>query len=60
MIGLWIVPKGDKVSSRGFAGLNIMHSMADGTRELRGGFEVGRTQSGIADVSASLRWQMRF
>ena len=52
--------KGDKVSSRAFAGLNIMHSMADGTRELRGGFEVGRTHSGIADVSASLRWQMRF
>lgn len=52
--------KGDKVSSRAFAGLNIMHSMADGTRELRGGFEVGRTQSGIADVSASVRWQMRF
>lgn len=51
---------GDKVSSRAFAGLNIMHSMADGTRELRGGFEVGRTNSGIADVSASLRWQMRF
>ncbi|MFY9346991.1 MAG: autotransporter outer membrane beta-barrel domain-containing protein [Orrella sp.] len=51
---------GDRVSRRAFAGLNIMHSMADGTRELRGGFEVGRTQSGISDVSASLRWQMRF
>lgn len=51
---------GDRVSRRAFAGLNIMHSMADGTRELRGGFEVGRTQSGISDVSASLRWQVRF
>ena len=51
---------GDRVSRRAFAGLNIMHSMADGTRELRGGFEVGRAQSGITDVSASVRWQMRF
>jgi hypothetical protein len=51
---------GDKMSSRAFAGLNMSQIMAHGTRELRGGFEVGRTQSGIADVSASIRWQMRF
>jgi hypothetical protein len=50
----------DQSSSRAFAGLNISHIMGDGTRDLRGGFEVGRNQSGIADVSASIRWQMRF
>ncbi len=50
----------DQISSRAFAGLNISHIMADGTRELRGGVEFGRTQNGITDVSASIRWQMRF
>lgn len=50
----------DTTSGRAFAGLDIMHTIAGGVGELRGGIEVGRTSSGPTDISASLRWQMRF
>ncbi|WP_416915413.1 MAG: autotransporter domain-containing protein [Roseicyclus sp.] len=51
---------GDTTSIRGFAALDVVHTLGHGTHELRGGFEVGRAESGNADFSASLRWRVRF
>jgi outer membrane autotransporter protein len=55
-----ITPNVKKTTHRAFAGLNVRHTMANGMQEVRGRIEVGRTENSVADVTASLRCQVRF